>query len=299
MVGGLAGLIGILFLTSCNQIDPLKRLENDIRGRIAGESGTYAVAFMDMRDRSRQLLINETEEFHAASTMKTPVMIEVFKQAAGERFSLLDSLEIKNEFRSIVDQSSYSLSVGEDSEEKLYSRIGEKASIYDLVYDMIIHSSNLATNIIIEKVDAQRVTQSMRTLGAEDIQVLRGVEDMKAYDRGMNNTTTAYDLMVIFEKLGVGEIVSPEACETMIDILADQKFNEIIPAQLPKEVTVAHKTGWISTANHDSGLVILPDGSKYVLVLLSKDWESSEDATLLMADISKMIYDYYTSFFVS
>ena len=299
VAGRLAGLLGLLLISACNQIDPLKKLEHNIQARIAETPGTYAVAFTDMRDRTRQLLINEREEFHAASTMKTPVMIEVFKQAAYEQFSLLDSLAIKNEFRSIVDQSPYSLSPEVDSENKLYERIGEKASIYDLVYDMIIHSSNLATNIIIEKVNAEMVTQSMRSLGAKDIQVLRGVEDTKAYEKGMNNTTTAFDLMVIFEKMSAGEIASPEACETMIDILADQRFNEIIPAQLPREVTVAHKTGLISTASHDSGIVILPDGSKYVLVILSKDWESLESATALMADISKMIYDYYTSFFVS
>ncbi len=78
----------------------------------------------------------------------------------------------------------------------------------------------------------------------------------------------------------------------MIDILLDQKFNEIIPAHLPKSVKVAHKTGVITAVHHDSGIVILPDGRKYVLVLLSRELGDFDSGTAKMADISKMIYDY-------
>ena len=160
---------------------------------------------------------------------------------------------------------------------------------------MITYSSNLATNIVIDLVDAKKVTQTMRELGAPHIEVLRGVEDIKAYRQGLSNTTTAYDLMMIFEKLGRGEVVSETASQEMIDILLDQHFNDAIPALLPEDVKVAHKTGWITRVRHDSGLVILPDGRQYALVLLSKDCESDELTTEIMANVSKMIYDFYTA----
>jgi beta-lactamase class A len=134
----------------------------------------------------------------------------------------------------------------------------------------------------------------MRKLGAKDIQVLRGVEDNKAFEKGLNNTTTAHDLLVIFEKIAREEAVSPQASQAMIKILLDQQFNEIIPARLPPEVKVAHKTGSITHAHHDSGIVILPDGRKYVLVLLSKDWEDEKAAVQTMANVSGMIYKYVT-----
>lgn len=277
----------------CSTEDPLIQLRQDILEKIDGQPGTYAIAFLDLEDSTNTLLINEKEVFHAASTMKTPVMIEVFKQDLIGGLHLEDSIEVKNTFYSIVDSSTYQMEIGEDSEEKLYARIGQKATIRDLVYDMITYSSNLATNIIIDKVDARKVTQTMRDMGAMDIQVLRGVEDSKAYDLGLNNTTTAYDLMLIFKQIGTGKAVSPKASESMIEILLDQKFNEEIPALLPDDVKVAHKTGWISTASHDSGLVILPDQSKYVLVIMSKNWESSDASNQLKAEISRMIYDYY------
>jgi beta-lactamase class A len=280
-------------LFSCTAKKSLPQLEQELRSHFAAQQGTFAVAFKDLTTGAT-LFINENEVFHAASTMKVPVMIEVFKQAAEGRWQLTDSLTVINEFTSIADGSKYSLSPEDDSEKELYHLVGRKRTVYDLVYDMIIVSSNLATNIVIEYVDAKKVTQTMRNLGAPTIQVLRGVEDNKAYQLGMNNTTTAYDLMVLFEKLATGQAVSEEASAQMIDILLDQKFNEIIPAHLPKEVKVAHKTGMITGVHHDSGIVLLPDGRKYVLVLLSKNITDMEAGTALLAQVSKMIYDYVT-----
>ncbi|MBK6947298.1 MAG: serine hydrolase [Haliscomenobacter sp.] len=281
-----------LLLPGAGAQQTIPGLEQAIRKEFSRSPGTYALAFQEIRRPERQLLINEKEVFHAASTMKTPVMAEAYRQAANRKFKLSDSLTIKNEFKSIVDGSLFSLEVGVDSEEKLYQQIGEKASIYDLVYDMIIYSSNLATNIVIELLDARNVTQTMRSIGAMDIQVLRGVEDGKAYSLGKNNTTTAYDLMLLFREIAKGTLVSKKACKEMTSILLDQKFNEGIPALLPKEVKVAHKTGWITRVRHDSGIVMLPDGRKYVLVILSKGWESDELATEIMANTSKLVYDF-------
>ncbi len=289
-------LSSVLFFTGCQTAtdNGLQQLQQELEELIAGQPGTIAVAFRDVNDPDAQVLINEKEVFHAASTMKTPVMVELYKKAAAGVLAMEDSVLIVNEFYSIVDSSRYSMELGEDSEEKLYGLIGQKATVYDLTYDMIIYSSNLATNILIGLADAKAVTQTMRDMGANDIQVLRGVEDGKAFRQGLNNTTTAYDLMLLFEQLGKRTAVNPEADEAMIRILLDQKFNDAIPALLPKEVKVAHKTGWITRVRHDSGLVILPDGRQYALVILTKDWESDEATTQVMAQISKAVYDYFS-----
>ena len=269
----------------------IQQLKQQIQASLHGQAAVYAVAFKDL-STGEELLINEQEIFHAASTMKTPVLIEVFKQVQEGRLSLSDSVFVRNEFKSIVDSSSYSLSPADDSELKLYDLIGKKRSLKDLVDDMITYSSNLATNMVIGLVGAKNVMRTMHELGANHIQVLRGVEDSKAYEKGLNNTTTAYDLMIIFEKIGRGKTVSPAACRDMIEILLHQHFNTIIPARLPGEVKVAHKTGNITGVLHDSGIIILPDGHQYVLVLLSKNIESDEAATNTMAGISEMIYKY-------
>jgi len=278
-------------LIMCKAPEPLEELERDILADFAQGGGDFALAFKDLNSGA-ELLLNAEENFHAASTMKTPVMIEVYKQAKAGLFSLDDSLEVKNTFYSIVDSSLYSLNSEDDSEHDLYEAVGEKRSIGDLVYDMIIVSSNLATNIVIDLVDARKVTQSMRELGAMDIEVLRGVEDIKAYRAGLSNSTTAKDLMIIFEKMANGATVDQSASSQMIETLLDQKFNDIIPAHLPEEVKVAHKTGSITALHHDSGIVFLPDGRNYVLVLLSKNLEDFDKGTETLAGVSKRVYEY-------
>jgi len=285
----------LLSLYSCQPGKMTKeKLTEKINEELKKQEGTYAVAFKDL-STGEELLIKEHTSFHAASTMKTPVMIEVYKQVSEGKFSLSDSIEVKNEFKSIVDGSPYKLDSSDDSEHALYTKTGSKRQLSELVYDMIIVSSNLATNIIIELVDAKKVNGTMRSMGANDIQVLRGVEDSKAFQKGLNNSTTAYDLMLIFEKMAKGETVSQNASTKMIATLMDQRFNDIIPSKLPKDVKVAHKTGSITGVHHDSGIVFLPDGRKYVLVILSKDLKDDKKATASMAEVSKMIYEYVTA----
>lgn len=279
-----------LFMLSC-QKKSSENLKTEIIQEFASNKGEFAIAFKNLQT-GQVILINENTQFHAASTMKTPVMIEAFKQAAIGKFSLSDSVIIKNEFKSIVDSSLYTLTSKDDSDTLIYDHIGESRTVYSLIYDMIIMSSNLATNILIEKVEAPNVQQTMREMGTKNMQVLRGVEDNKAYQAGLSNTTTAFDLMVIFEKMANGEAVDSTASHEMIDILLDQKFNEIIPAQLPAGVKVAHKTGWITGVHHDSGIVFLPDGKKYVLVMLSRKLEDEKSAVASMAKVSKMVYDW-------
>ncbi len=284
-------LMIIIAATACEKKQSHEELKKQITKELSKQPGTFAIAFKNL-NTGEEILINERELFHAASTMKTPVMVEIYKQAAEGKFSLKDSILIKNEFKSIFDGSLYSLNKKDDSDTLIYNHIGEKRTVYSLMYDMIIISSNLATNLIIELVDAKNVTHTLRSIGANDIQVLRGVEDTKAFEAGMNNQVTAYDLMLLFEKIDKEELVNSEASMAMMDILLNQKFNDIIPANLPKEVKVAHKTGWITGIHHDSGIVFLPDGRKYVLVMLSKDLKDEDTGIKTMANISKSIYDF-------
>ncbi|MFB6229982.1 MAG: serine hydrolase [Salinibacter sp.] len=267
-------------------------LERDIQAVLDSVDGDFAVAVRNLDDTSETLLMNEHQMFHAASTMKTPVMIELYRQAQQGKFNLDDSIRVENEFRSIVDGSRYSLTPEDDSYEKLYDHLGERRSIRTLMREMITASSNLATNILIEKVGAENVTQTMRRYGADSIQVRRGVEDMKAYRRGLNNETSAHDLLVIFERIARGTAVSETASQEMIQILKQQEYNDMIPARLPDSVEVAHKTGWITGLHHDSGIVFVPGGPTYVLILLSQNLENEDAGVTAFARISRLVFDY-------
>ena len=277
------------FTQKNNSMDDLKKTIED---SLSIPDAHFAVAFKDLQT-GNTIFLNESDHFHAASTMKTPVLAELFKQAKEGRFSMTDSITIKNSFSSIVDGSLYTLNAADDSEFELYKNIGRKATIASLAYYMIIQSSNLATNILIELVQPENVMATMKKLGAYEIQVLRGVEDIKAYEKGFNNTTTANDLLLIYEQMANGKLVDERASNEMIKILLDQHFKEIIPALLPANVKVAHKTGSITGIQHDSGIVFLPDGRKYVLVLLSRFAPADEKRAIkAMASVSKLIYDH-------
>ena len=263
-----------------------KRIE-----RLIVESGaeTVAVAFCDLAT-GKEFLIKPDENFHAASTMKVPVMIEVFKQVHARKLSLDDRIPVKNEFASIVDGSPYSLSPDTDSDGSLYNAIGRAETIRILLRLMIDVSSNLATNLLIERVTAERVMETMQEIGARNIRVLRGVEDGKAFQKGLNNTTTARDLMVILRQIAEHRVVSTSASKEMIEMMLDQTFNEGIPAGLPKDVRVAHKTGSITGINHDAAIVYPPGRKPYVLVVLTRGLADEGKAQMLIKEISREVY---------
>lgn len=283
-------------LSSCQEKNSKKiNFESDVQAQVDAIDGTVAVAFYSLSEPKDSLYINVDEKFHAASTMKVPVMIELYKQASQGKLNLNDSILLKNEFKSIVDGSLYSMDINDDSDDVIYSQIGTKVAIYDLIHSMITVSSNLATNILIELVGAEKTTATMRDIDAKNIHVLRGVEDQKAYDKGLSNSTTARDLMIIMAALANHAVTTPEDCDAMLDILKEQKHQDVLPMYLPKEVTVAHKTGSITGVHHDAGIIYLPDGRAYILVLLSKNLKDFDQGTDQLAKLSKTIYDYFLS----
>ena len=187
---------------------PADDLDTAIQALIR-ESGAadVAVAFHNLAS-GKELLIHADVNFHPASTIKIPIMMEVFRQAEAKAFSLDDRLAVKNDFVSIVDGSHFSLQAADDSETGLYRRLGERLTIRELVRLMITESSNVATNMLVEQVTPGRATEFMRSLGTNDVHVLRGVEDGKAYSRGLNNAATARGLMLILIRLAERDVVS-------------------------------------------------------------------------------------------
>jgi beta-lactamase class A len=275
-------------------MQPTATLRERIEQRIAQHRGAEAaVAYMDLSSGDT-LFINADSSYHAASTMKVPVMIELFTSAHANRLAMNQGILLVNQFASIVDGSRYSLDPAADSDTTLYRRIGQRIPVDTLLRLMITRSSNLATNILIALVGADQTTRAMRALGATRIQVLRGVEDGKAFDRGMNNTTTARDLAVIMRAIEEGRTIAPAHRLQMLEILLAQEFNEKIPAGVPKGVRVAHKTGEITAHSHDAGIVYPPNRKPYVLAVLTRGIREGAVADKLIADISSLVYAHTT-----
>ncbi|MEO6223527.1 MAG: serine hydrolase [Vicinamibacterales bacterium] len=266
----------------------LAQVRSDINALIAASGAEVAVAWRPLDAKpDEQILINPTLRFHAASTMKVPVMIELFRQASVRRLKLNDKVPVTNEFTSIQDGSPFVLAATEDSDGETYKALGKKLSYRQLVEASITVSSNLATNILIEHLGARDVQATTDTMGASGMQVLRGVEDQKAFDAGKSNTTDALGLLSLFEAIAKGQAVSPKASAEMVEILKRQKFNDGIPSGLPPGTIVAHKTGTITRIHHDAGIVYA--ARPYVLVILTRGILDQKISAKLMTDITSVI----------
>ncbi len=289
-----AAAFSILALVGAAGCGGLGGLEGDLSDRIDHSAAEVVGVYFRNLETGDSLLIDADVRMHAASTMKVPLMIQVFRDADAAWFALEDSVPITATFQSIADGSPYRLDRADDSDSTLYERVGGRATLRELTELMITVSSNLATNILIGLVGPGRVQHTMARLGADSIAVLRGVEDGPAFRAGMNNTTTARDLGVILTAIAADEAASAAACAAMRDILARQRFNEGIPAGLPSGTRVAHKTGWITGIAHDAAIVEPEGGPRYILVVLTRGIEDGAEANGLIADLSRMVYESLT-----
>jgi beta-lactamase class A len=254
---------------------------------IRASGADVAVAFRTLDGRD-ELLIQPDVAFHAASTMKVAVMIELFRQARAGRLRLDDRVPVVNAFHSIVDGSLYTLDTSDDSDAAVYAHIGGDMSYRELCDAMITVSSNFAANLLIERVGAANVRNTVGRLDADGMLVLRGVEDQKAFDKGMNNETTARALMVLLGRIARGQAVSATADGEMAAILKRQKFHDAIPAGLPEGTVVAHKTGNITKIHHDAAIVYGP--RPYVLVVLVRGIQDQNVSGPLIASISREVW---------
>ena len=258
-----------------------------IQQYIQKSGADVGVAFRTL-DGKTEWFFRADEAFHAASTMKVPVLIELFHQVHEGKLKLDDPLIVKNEFHSLVDGSVYTLDPGDDSEAELYKAAGQTRTLRQLCELMITVSSNLATNLLIEKLGVENIRATVHFLHADGMNVLRGVEDGKAFAKGLNNTTTARGLQQLMDAIASGEAVDQESSRAMIEILERQTFNECIPAGLPPGIRVAHKTGEITKIHNDAAIVFAP--KPFVLVILVRGIVDKKESATLMADITRQIY---------
>src|SRR5580658_6321667 len=245
------------------------------------------VAFRTL-DGKTEWFYHADEAFHAASTMKVPVLIELFHQVREGRLKLDDPLLIRNEFHSLADGSVYTLDAADDSEAELYKAVGQTRTLRQLSELMITVSSNFATNLLIEKLGVDNIRATVHSLHADGMNVLRGVEDGKAFAKGLNNATTARGLQQLMDAIAHGEAFDQDSSRQMIEILERQTFNECIPAGLPPGIRVAHKTGEITKIHNDAAIVFAP--KPFVLVILVRGIADQKESAALMADITRQLY---------
>ena len=274
---------------------PLDSLRRAIESRLTELRATtptavVAVSVRDLAPNGGGFDIAGDSVFHAASTMKLPVMIELFRAADRSGRGLDEEIVLTNRFTSVADGSPYALDPADDSDSSAYALVGRPVAVRELTRRMIVRSSNLATNALIARADPVRTTATARALGATRMEVRRGVEDNPAFRAGIINTTTAPDLAALLRALERGEAASLASTRAMLDILRAQEHNDEIPAGLPAGTPVAHKTGWITGVLHDAALVYPAGRPPYVLVVLTRGVPDVQVARRAIVDVARLTH---------
>lgn len=232
---------------------------------------------------------------HAASTIKVAILIALYEAANEGRFPLEARLHVRNRFLSVADGQPFKVSSERDANAEVQSAIGKSMRLRELALHMISTSSNLATNLLLDLVGVDYARNVLKGLGIRGIDLKRGVEDERAHEAGINNQVTALGLVHLFRLVLNDEVFSPEASQDMIDILLQQEFRSGIPAGLPGEARIAHKTGEISTVAHDAGIIFLPGRKPYILSVLT-EWDPDASGRKdTVAAVSRLVYEHLTA----
>lgn len=266
-----------------------------LEGMIDESGAEVGLYYRSLEMGGDSIVVNGDLRMHAASTMKVPVMMQLFLDDQAGRLALDSSLPVKRDFTSIADGSGYQLPRESDSDSTFYDLVGGQAAVRYMIERMITWSSNLATNLLVEVADADRINAMLRSIGADSMEVLRGVEDLKAFEAGLSNTTTARDLGTVMAAVATGVDFTPTSRQQMLAILQRQHFRDNIPAGIPAGTRVANKTGWITGINHDAAVVFPDDARPYVLVILVRGHPADDQGEALAAALSTVIWRLHTA----
>jgi beta-lactamase class A len=252
----------------------------------AGVPGTVSIWYG--RPGGPPRYVREVDAPHyAASMMKVAVLAALYRSG----LRLDTDVPVHNDFASAGPAGGrFGCSESYDSDPLVWQRLGSEATLGWLAERMIVVSSNLATNLVLERVGLPAVADVFASCGASTSSVVRGIEDAAAADAGLTNLVSAADLAALLGAIEGSALGSPRACAGMLETLRGQQCTEDLAAGLPPGTPVALKNGWIMGVRHAAGIVYPPGERPYLLaVCTNTPWainEHNDAACQLVARIS-------------
>ncbi len=228
--------------------------------------------------------------FHAASTIKLAILIGVYGSIHRGDLLPQSRVHVRNRFLSAYDGSPYRVRIDRDANAEVHREVGRTLRVSELAEHMITSSSNLATNLLLDLVGLDVLQKTLDGFGLQGVDLRRGVEDELAFEHGINNRVTASGLVGLLRLIAEEQAFNGELSRQMLDVLLGQHFKSGIPAGLPREARVAHKTGEISTIAHDAGLVYLRGRKPYALSVLTEWDPSTAGRSATIAAASYLVY---------
>lgn len=233
---------------------------------------------------------------HAASTIKVAVLYALYAAIDERRFGPYRRLHVRNRFLSAADGSPFRVAAARDGDGDVHNAIGKTMRLVELATHMIATSSNLAANLLLDLLGVEYARGTLAVAGIAGVDLVRGVEDDLAFEEGINNRVTADGLVALLRAIHEARGVSRRASGDMLEILSMQQFRSGIPAGLPAEARnrarIANKTGEISTAAHDAGIVFIAGRRPYVIAVLTEHAPDNGKRMEPVAMVSRAIYDW-------
>ena len=255
------------------------------------DARAIAVALHDA-ESGAELQYDADRWFHGASTIKIAILLAVYGEIDRGRLAPQSRLHVRNRFLSAYDGSPFRILADRDADSDVHASIGKTMRVSELALHMIAMSSNLATNLLLDLIGLETVQRTIERFGLTGLDIRRGVEDEKAFEHDIVNRVTASGLVGLLRLIAEERAYSPELSREMLDILHQQEFKKGIPARLPRDVRVAHKTGDISSVAHDAGVVYAPGRKPYVVAILTEWAADAGSRSPTIASISHAVYDY-------
>ncbi len=211
--------------------------------------------------------------FYAASTMKVPVMIAVFRAAEQGRIDLDEPVRIHSTFTSVLDGAPFTIETANVDAEL---EDGQSRSVRELIERMITLSSNNATNLLLELISLAQVQRAADDGGARNTEIVRPIGDDRAAAAGIQNYVTAADLVAIMTAIATGTVAGPASSQEMLEILTRQRHREGLPAGIPTQVRSASKGGWVTGLRHDVAVVWPPAAPPYCQAVCTRGFSDGE-----------------------
>ncbi|MBU0503534.1 MAG: serine hydrolase [Candidatus Omnitrophota bacterium] len=256
-------------------------LSADIRGSASNFSGKCGLVVVDL-ENGWQVRVNEDKLFPSASIVKIPIMAACFLAYSEAKINLEDEPLLKNRFKVLGSGKLRELPEG------------TPVKIRDLVEMMIAESDNTAANMLIDLLGDDYLNAAFKKLGLNNTNIARRMMDFKSRRNGIENFINAADLSLLLEKIYHGKLLNKNVSQECLNILKKQKIRDRIPARLPLQVIVAHKTGLERSVCHDAGIVFTDQGDLLVCVLTRHKNKTSKIAKDFIADIALKAYNYMT-----
>ena len=267
-------------------------LEEKLASLAKAHKGKVSLAVQHL-GTGEEILLQADETMPTASLIKLPIMVEVYWQAKEGKLKLDEMLSLTKEE---MVQGSGILTE--------HFSPGTKLSIRDTVRLMIVYSDNTATNMILERIGLPSTNKRMEELKLTNTQInakvfkgsMTSIDPDRTKKYGLGSTT-AKEMVQLLKLIHENKVVDATACTEMIGHLKKCDDKDKFSRLLPATVLIAHKTGSVSNARTDAGILYFKDGPVAICVLSNdnedKSWKPDNEGNRLCAEVAKTVYEHY------